>query len=71
MSRVRALPFKCSAVISDVDGTLVEPLGITTPLGGFNGGVIATPDLTVVSQHLLLPQIARLDRVRSFGGYNI
>jgi hydroxymethylpyrimidine pyrophosphatase-like HAD family hydrolase len=23
MSRIRALPFKCSAVISDVDGTLV------------------------------------------------
>jgi len=23
MSRVRALPFKCSAVVSDVDGTLV------------------------------------------------
>ena len=23
MSRARALPFKCSAVISDVDGTLV------------------------------------------------
>ena len=90
MSRARPVPFKCSAVISDVDGTLVtddkvltagaqaavaelrasgiifsiissrpprglrmlvEPLGITTPMGGFNGGVIATPDLTVVSQH--------------------
>lgn len=94
----RSLPFKCSAVISDVDGTLVsddknlaapvqaavaelrasgiafsiissrpprglrtliERLGITTPVGGFNGGVIATPDLAVVSQHLLLPQAAR------------
>ena len=108
MSRARALPFKCSAVISDVDGTLVtddkvltagaqtvvaalracgiifslissrpprglrmlvEPLGITTPVGGFNGGVIATPDLTVVSQHLLLPHIARraVDRLRARG----
>ncbi len=75
---------KISAVVSDVDGTLVtddkiltpraqaavadlhargiiftiissrpprglrmllEPLGITTPVGGFNGGVIAAPDL--------------------------
>ena len=95
MSRARPLPFKCSAVISDVDGTLVtddkvltaraqaavaelhasgiifsiissrpprglrmllEPLGITTPVGGFNGGVIATPDLSVITEHLLSPQ---------------
>jgi Cof subfamily protein (haloacid dehalogenase superfamily) len=98
MSSARALPFKCSAVISDVDGTLVtddkvltaraeaavselrasgiifsiissrpprglrmllDPLEITTPVGGFNGGVIATPDLAVVTEHLLLPQVAR------------
>lgn len=89
---------KISAVVSDVDGTLVtddkiltpraqaavadlhargiiftiissrpprglrmllKPLGITTPVGGFNGGVIATPDLAVVSEHLLLPEVAR------------
>src|ERR1700691_6460353 len=108
MSPARASPFKCSAVISDVDGTLVtddkvltahaeaavaelrasgiifsiissrpprglrmlvEPLEITTPVGGFNGGVIATPDLTVVSQHLLLPQVARhaVDRLSARG----
>ena len=87
-------PFKCSAVISDVDGTLVtddkmltaraqaavaqlrangiifsiissrpprglrmllKPLGITTPVGGFNGGVLATPDLAVIAEHLLSP----------------
>jgi len=98
MSPAHALPFKCSAVISDVDGTLVtddkvltaraeaavaklrasgtvfsiissrpprglrmllDPLEITTPMGGFNGGVIATPDLAVVTEHLLLPQVAR------------
>ena len=98
MSRARASPFKCSAVISDVDGTLVtedkiltaraqaavaelrasgiifsiissrpprglrmllEPLGITTPVSGFNGGVIATPDLSVITEHLLSPEIAR------------
>ena len=102
------LPFKCSAVVSDVDGTLVtdeknltalaraavaelrangiifsmissrpprglhmllEPLGITTPVGGFNGGVIATPDLAVVSEHLLSPQVARraVDRLSARG----
>ena len=98
MSRARALPFKCSAVISDVDGTLVtddkvltaraqaavaelhasgilfsiissrpprglrmllEPLAITTPVGGFNGGVIATRDLSVITEHLLSSQVAR------------
>ena len=98
MSRARPLPFKCSAVISDVDGTLVtddkaltaraeaavaelrasgilfsiissrpprglrmliERLGIETPVGGFNGGVIATPDLAVVTEHLLSSQVAR------------
>lgn len=89
---------KISAVISDVDGTLVtdrkmltsraqaavadlhaagipfaiissrpprglrmllEPLRITTPVSGFNGGVIATRDLTVITEHLLSPEAAR------------
>ena len=98
MSDACPLPLKCSAVISDVDGTLVtddkvltacaqaavaelrargilfsiissrpprglrmliERLGIETPVGGFNGGVIATPDLAAVTQHLLPPQVAR------------
>src|SRR5580704_16272835 len=98
MSRVNPLSFKCSAVISDVDGTLVtddkvltaraaaavaelrasgilfaiissrpprglrmliERLGIETPVGGFNGGVIATPDLAVITEHLLPPWVAR------------
>jgi Cof subfamily protein (haloacid dehalogenase superfamily) len=98
VSRARPSPFKCSAVVSDVDGTLVtddkvlttraqaavaelrangiifsiissrpprglqmllEPLEITTPVGGFNGGVLATSDLTVISEHLLSPEIVR------------
>jgi Cof subfamily protein (haloacid dehalogenase superfamily) len=108
MSPACALPFKCSAVISDVDGTLVtddkvltaraeaavselrasgiifsiissrpprglrmllDPLEITTPVGGFNGGVITTPDLAVVTEHLLLPQVARraLDKLNTPG----
>ena len=104
MNSPRPSPFKCSAVISDVDGTLVtddkvlttraqaavaklhasgtifsmissrpprglrmllDPLGITTPVGGFNGGVIATPDLSVITQHLLSSQITRSSPVRS------
>src|SRR6202046_2897236 len=98
MNRTRPGPFKCSAVISDVDGTLVtddkvltacaqaavaklrasgiifsiissrpprglrmliERLGIETSVGGFNGGVIATPDLAMVTEHLLSSQVAR------------
>jgi Cof subfamily protein (haloacid dehalogenase superfamily) len=98
MSRARPLPFKCSAVISDVDGTLVtdekiltprvqaaaaklhangiifsmisarpprgmrmlfEPLGITTPVIGFNGGVVASPNLTIITEHVLAPGVAR------------
>lgn len=89
---------KISALISDVDGTLVteekvltdrtrsavaglraagiafaivssrpprglrmllEPLEITTPIVGFNGGVLATPELSVIEQHLLSPEVAR------------
>lgn len=89
---------KISAVVSDVDGTLVtddkvltapaqaavaelraaglnfaivssrpprgmrmllEPLGITTPVGCFNGGLIATPTLTTIGEHLLPPEVAR------------
>jgi Cof subfamily protein (haloacid dehalogenase superfamily) len=38
---------------------LLDPLEITTPIGSFNGGVIATPDLAVITQHLMSPEIAR------------
>jgi Cof subfamily protein (haloacid dehalogenase superfamily) len=89
---------KISALISDVDGTLVTddkiltaraqaaltelrasgilfsiissrpprglrmllpPLGITAPIGSFNGGVLANPDRSVISEHLLMSQAAR------------
>jgi Cof subfamily protein (haloacid dehalogenase superfamily) len=40
-------------------GMLLQPLGITTPVCGFNGGVIATPDLAVITEHLLSPEVAR------------
>ena len=38
---------------------LLGPLEITTPIVGFNGGVIATPHLSVIAEHLLSPQVAR------------
>lgn len=98
MNCKRPLPFKCSAVVSDVDGTLVTddkvltpraqaaveelrargimfsitsarpprglrmligPLGITSPVIGFNGGVIATPELSTIREHLLPPDVAQ------------
>jgi Cof subfamily protein (haloacid dehalogenase superfamily) len=98
MTRRHVSPFHCSAVISDVDGTLVTDdkcltsrtraavgdlrareikfsmissrpprgvgmliaaLGVTTPIGCFNGGVIATADGSVVTAHLLSPAVAR------------
>jgi Cof subfamily protein (haloacid dehalogenase superfamily) len=96
-SSLRFPSTKISALVSDVDGTLVtddkiltaraqgavaelrasgtifavissrpprglrmllEPLAITTPVCGFNGGVIATPDLSVITEHLLSAEIA-------------
>ena len=98
MTWARPRSFKCSAVISDVDGTLVTgdkvlsartitaaaelrsngtifsvissrpprglrnlitPLGIDAPIAGFNGGVLATADLAIISAHLLSPGVAR------------
>ena len=101
-------PARISAVISDVDGTLVTkdkvltqrtkdavaalhrrgiafaitsarpprgmtmlsgPLGLTTPMAGFNGGVIVRPDLSVIEEHFLLPDIARqaIDMIAASG----
>jgi hypothetical protein len=40
-------------------GMLLRPLGITTPVCGFNGGVIATRNLVVITEHLLSPEAAR------------
>jgi len=45
--------------------TLIERLGIETPVGGFNGGVIATTDLAMVTEHLLPSQVARRARGRA------
>ena len=98
MTWARSRQIKCSAVISDVDGTLVTnekvltertkaaaaalrsngiifsiissrpprglrmlitPLGITAPVACFNGGMLVTANLAVISAHLLSPSAAR------------
>jgi Cof subfamily protein (haloacid dehalogenase superfamily) len=38
---------------------MVEPLALTTPLAGFNGGALAMPDLAVIEEHLIDPVVAR------------
>jgi Cof subfamily protein (haloacid dehalogenase superfamily) len=38
---------------------LLEPLEIAAPIGGFNGGVIARPDLSVIAAHVLSSHVAR------------
>ena len=97
-TRTRTPSTKISAVVSDVDGTLVTdekvlterarsavaklqesgiifgvisarpprgllmllgPLQITTPVIGFNGGVLTDPDMTIITEHLLTPETAR------------
>lgn len=48
---------------------LIDALSIKTPVTGFNGGVMATPDLSPIEQHLLAPDVARqaLDRIAACG----
>ncbi|HEY2136661.1 MAG TPA: HAD hydrolase family protein, partial [Xanthobacteraceae bacterium] len=48
---------------------LVERLAITAPVGGFNGGVLATPQLSTITQHLLPPALARqaVDMIEASG----
>lgn len=38
---------------------LVEPLGLTLPIGAFNGGTIVGPDLAVLEEHLVPERAAR------------
>ena len=38
---------------------LIEPLALTGPVAGFNGGVFVNPDLSVIESHPLDPPVAR------------
>lgn len=38
---------------------LIEPLGLRTPIAGFNGGVLVNPDLSVIESHTLDPATAQ------------
>ncbi len=38
---------------------LIEPLGLTGAIAGFNGGVLFNPDMSVIESHILDPAVAR------------
>jgi Cof subfamily protein (haloacid dehalogenase superfamily) len=38
---------------------LVDPLALTEPLAGFNGGLLTNPDLSVIETHAIDPVVAR------------
>jgi Cof subfamily protein (haloacid dehalogenase superfamily) len=38
---------------------LVEPLAIDIPIAGFNGGLFVHPDLTIIEERLLAPDVAK------------
>ncbi len=37
---------------------LIGPLGLTTPIPGFNGGMFVGPDMTIIEQHVLPASVA-------------
>jgi Cof subfamily protein (haloacid dehalogenase superfamily) len=38
---------------------LIDPLALRTPIAGFNGGIFVKPDLTIMEEHVLAPDVAR------------
>ena len=38
---------------------LIEPLALTTPVAGFNGGIYVNPDMTILEEHVLAADAAR------------
>jgi Cof subfamily protein (haloacid dehalogenase superfamily) len=50
-------------------GMLFEPLELNTPVAGFNGGLFVKPDLSIVEQKTLEPEIAAqaLELIRGHG----
>jgi Cof subfamily protein (haloacid dehalogenase superfamily) len=37
---------------------LIEPLALQTPIAGFNGGIFAKPDMTIMEEHVLAADVA-------------
>ncbi len=39
---------------------LITPLALRTPVAGFNGGIFVKPDMTIMEEHMLAPDAAKL-----------
>src|SRR5690349_5202194 len=39
--------------------SIISSLDIATPIAGFNGGVIASPDLSVIASHVIAVDVAQ------------
>jgi Cof subfamily protein (haloacid dehalogenase superfamily) len=48
---------------------LIQPLALSTPIAGFNGGVFTNPDLSVIETRSLAPKVARqaIDIIQQHG----
>jgi Cof subfamily protein (haloacid dehalogenase superfamily) len=38
---------------------LIDPLGLRTPVAGFNGGIFVKPDMTIMEEHVLAADVVR------------
>lgn len=38
---------------------LIDPLALRTPVAGFNGGIFAKPDMTIMEEHVLAADVAK------------
>jgi len=38
---------------------LIDPLALRTPVAGFNGGIFVKPDMTMMEEHVLAPDVAK------------
>ena len=38
---------------------LIDPLALETPIAGFNGGIFVKPDMTIMEEHVLAPDVAK------------
>jgi Cof subfamily protein (haloacid dehalogenase superfamily) len=39
---------------------LIDPLALRTPIAGFNGGIFVRPDMTIMAEHVLAADVARI-----------
>jgi Cof subfamily protein (haloacid dehalogenase superfamily) len=38
---------------------VIDRLAVTAPIAGFNGGIVALPDLSIIASHLIAPDVAK------------